>query len=204
MMYQHIPTRFSTFRSGTARTDFDRRLFRIIEQAKGQPTRTYIILNNQGLNVSFQKAFENAAPDLVADAWDFVERSLEVGELWVYISRQFHHPFATALYRVAGDLHAPEFAVKAITGAMPDSRHTIDFLVALAARAEQLQEDAGDDEVPTRMVFCFRPSDHDFAADFFYGDLQPGIPDDEIVPDITLYEQWENRLRATGTDAADL
>lgn len=52
------------------------------------------------------------------------------------------------------------------------------------------------------MILRFRPEDQDFTADFFYGDLQPGIPEAQRTALNEHVEQWIERLEATGNDSA--
>lgn len=52
------------------------------------------------------------------------------------------------------------------------------------------------------MILRFRPEDQDFTADFHYGDLEPGIPEEEKSAPRGIVMKWIERLEATGNDSA--
>lgn len=151
---------------------------------------------------NFQQAFAAAAPRFIEVAYDFALHSDKVDKLWVYVTEEDGVSVAEAFFLADGRyLQAFEMG-GAISGvdSSPDGQDALfdgllDVLNELYDEAESL---------PTRMIIYYVPATKEMGADFYYGELQPGVADRDLLPDATLAEHWFERLAATGEDSATL
>ena len=153
--------------------------------------------------MSFQDAFEKYAPHFIWDAYDYANNSPQVEMLWLHIESNGTKSVAPAtIYRINGKL----YEVHKIDEVLDNFDYDEDTLRGLYRQQFDcwygLYDESQPDELPTRMILRFRPEDQDFSADFFYGDLQPGIPEEEQAPFGGLIDKWLERLEATGNDSA--
>ncbi|GAA4894722.1 hypothetical protein GCM10025789_10080 [Tessaracoccus lubricantis] len=151
-----------------------------------------------------REAFEQAAPQLVAAAWDYTGRDDAVEKLWVYVTEEERVGVVQAYYQVRGEVHT----ARGVAQVLPDVDGSPAAQGALFDELDDVVSDMydarGDDEFPTRLVLSFSPAEQELNADFSYEPLQPGVPDDELVPDAQLADRWLERLRATGNESATL
>ena len=153
--------------------------------------------------MSFQDAFEKYAPHFVWDAYDYANNSPQIEMLWLHIeSNGTKSVTITTIYRINGKLYETHKIDEILDGFDYDE----DTLRSLYDQQfdcwEGLYDESQPDELPTRMILRFRPEDQDFTADFYYGDLQPGIPENEQLGPDGISTKWIERLEATGNDSA--
>lgn len=152
---------------------------------------------------SFKASFEERAPEYVAAAWDFADRSEQVDRLWVYVSQDRGALYGGAFYQVGNRFLEPFELGTAIEGldTSPDAQRWLFDRLNDQTREMVTELDAGE-EMPSRMILCFDTADHSLAADFHHGALQPGVADDDLQLDADIADQWFERLKETGTDSA--
>lgn len=146
-----------------------------------------------------EQAFEQAAPELVAAAWDFADRSEVIDQIWIYVSKGGHWSFSHPMFLAAGKvLSAVE--LKQVLPDLDVSGDAQDWMLDRLSDAANGIIRALDDpgEFPRRAIIRFRPSDQDLSVEFYYGQL----PDEDEVPEHGLGQRWFDRLRATGNDSA--
>nr|WP_108870873.1 hypothetical protein [Tessaracoccus timonensis] len=153
--------------------------------------------------MSFQDAFEKYAPHFIWDAYDYANNSPQVEMLWLHIESNGTKSVAPAtIYRINGKPYLVHDLHKVLDGFDYDD----DAIRSLYRQQLDcwygLYDESQPDELPTRMILRFRPEDQDFTADFHYGDLQPGIPEEEQAPFGRLVFKWIERLETTGNDSA--
>lgn len=155
--------------------------------------------------MKFQEAFEQAVPELIAAAWDYTDRSDKIDLIWVYVSKDGHWAFSHTYYYADGQyLNRVE-----LKNVIPDLDVSSDAQRWMQGRLREasngiIESMDNPDEFPRRMILRFRPSDQDFNADFFYGDLQPGVKQEDELLEHELAFQWFARLKATGNDSASV
>lgn len=153
--------------------------------------------------MSFQDAFEQYAPHFVWDAYDYAKNSPQVEMLWLHIvSNGTKSAATTTIYRINGKLYETHKIDEVLDNFDYDEDTLRAFYDQQIDCWDGLYDESQPDELPTRMILRFRPEDQDFTADFHYGDLQPGIPEEEQAPFSRLDEKWIERLEATGNDSA--
>ena len=153
--------------------------------------------------MSFQDAFEKYAPHFVWDAYDYANNSPQIEMLWLHIVSNGTRSAALAtIYRINGKPYLAHDLHKVLEGFDYDE----DTLRGLYRQQLDcwygLYDESQPDQLPTRMILRFRPEDQDFTADFYYGDLQPGIPEEEKSAPRVIKKKWIERLEATGNDSA--
>lgn len=151
---------------------------------------------------SLQSAFENAVPELIGAAWDFADHSTQVEQLWVYLSSETGFSVCQAYFQVKGEVCYAAHLSRHIDGIDSLGQPQDILLDRLFAGLNAMKKEAGAVDFPTRMILRYRPSDEDFTADFHYGPLQPGIPEEDQVTDGEVADHWFERLRTTGNDSA--
>ncbi|GAA4894725.1 hypothetical protein GCM10025789_10090 [Tessaracoccus lubricantis] len=153
---------------------------------------------------NLRRAFERAAPRFVAAAWDFADRAPAVDHLWVYVTHERDINVIIAYYRVGGAVHSAADLAEALPGIdwSDEAQHRL--LDRLYAILDDVLAAAGDGRFPTRMVLSMDTATQQVNAEFSYSPLQPGVPYDQNVADVTLADQWLQRLRTTGNDSATL
>ena len=153
--------------------------------------------------MSFQDAFEKYAPHFVWDAYDYANNSPQIETLWLHIESNGTKSVAPAtIYRI----HGKPYLAHEIDEVLDGFDYDDDAIRAYYDRTldywDGLYDESQPDELPTRMILRFRPEDQDFTADFYYGDLQPGIPEEEKSAPREIIMKWIERLEATGNDSA--
>ncbi|WP_040282631.1 hypothetical protein [Tessaracoccus massiliensis] len=152
----------------------------------------------------FREAFEAAAPQFIAAAWDYTDRSEAVEKLWVYVTEEDDVSVAVAFYRVAGEVHTAHEVGQAIPAVDSSPAGQNELLDNLLDVLNEMFDAVEEDQFPTRMVLSFDTGTQEMNAEFSYEPLQPGVPEDELVPDAKLADRWLERLRSTGEDSAEL
>nr|WP_108870872.1 hypothetical protein [Tessaracoccus timonensis] len=153
--------------------------------------------------MSFQDAFEEYAPHFVWDAYDYANNSPQIEMLWLHIESNGTKSATTAtIYRINGKLYLAHDLDEALDDFKYDDEQMRSFYRQQIDCWFGLYDESQPDQVPDRMILRFRPEDQDFTADFYYGDLQPGIPEEEKSAPRVIIKKWVERLEATGNDSA--
>ena len=153
--------------------------------------------------MSFQDAFEKYAPHFVWDAYDYANNSPQIEMLWLHIESNGTKSVAPAtIYRINGKLYEVHKIDEILDGFDYDDEAIRAFYDQQFDCWDGLYDESQPDELPTRMILRFRPEDQDFTADFHYGDLEPGIPEEEKSAPRVIIKKWIERLEATGNDSA--
>lgn len=153
---------------------------------------------------TFQEAFEQYAPELLAVAWNYTHRSENLDTLWIYVTVEDKVRIAHAYYGCGGEVLNSAEVGRCVPDIDTSTDAQIDMSTDLSATLRQMIDAAGGEEdFPTRMILRYRVADQDFAAEFSYEPLRKE-PEDEDEPDHVFADRWLERLRATGNDSADL
>ncbi len=154
---------------------------------------------------SFKELFETRAPEYTAAAWDFADRSEAVDRLWVYVSQDRGALAGEAYYQVGSEYFLPYKLSTVIEGldTSYDAQGWLFNRINDQTRAMLLELD-DPEEMPARMILRFDTAEQSLSAEFLHGELQPGVPDDELRLDSDLADEWFERLKATGNDSAEL
>ena len=149
----------------------------------------------------FRSVFEATAPQMIAAAWDYLERSEAVDLIWVYVSQDEGVYTCNSYFKVNGEILDHYEAAKRV-GA--DSSHEAQRWLSgqMDEPVARFREASTVSEVPNRMILQFRPADSDFHADFYYGSLWPGMPDDDRPSLSAVERDWFARLKTTGNASA--
>ena len=135
--------------------------------------------------MGMQEAFEAAVPQLVATAWDYVERHEAVDEIVLGIAFQDGDSAAAPLYLVGDEwLLADQVGDLGVDDSSQARRELAD---ALRGAANELAHNAAGDPMPALIVVRFETAESAMSAEFGYPD-----PDDdsERVPVGELIARW--------------
>ncbi len=153
----------------------------------------------------FEAAFESYAPEALQLAYDFCDAHPDVRRVWV-VAVLGKAISASVAYDVDGRILGPQELDQQIPGLDCSREAQVDELfLPLVELTDQLHtalEDAGV-EAPTRVVVRYDVAREDMEASMTYDDLQPGVPEEDRIPDGHLFEQWFERLKNTGSDSAE-
>ncbi|WP_296136023.1 hypothetical protein [uncultured Tessaracoccus sp.] len=154
---------------------------------------------------SFKDSFEARTPEYIAAAWDFADRSDKVDRLWVYVSQDRGALAGEAYYQVGNEYFLPYQLSTVIEGldTSHDAQSWLFDRINDQTRAMLLELDDVA-EMPARMILRFDTAEQSLSAEFLHGELQPGVPDDELRLDARIADEWFERLKATGNDSAEL
>ena len=133
-----------------------------------------------------QGAFESAAPQWVATAWDFVERHEAVTDVMLGVVYEGGDSAVAPLYLVGDDwLLDTQVGDLGIDNSAEARRELAD---SLRGAANELAHHAGDDPMPSFIVLFFDTETSSMDAEFIYDDLQEGV--DERVPAAQWIAKW--------------
>lgn len=148
--------------------------------------------------MGMQEAFEAAVPQLVATAWDYVERHEAVDEIVLGIGFGDGDSAAAPLYLVGGQwLLADQVGDLGVDESSLARRELAD---ALRGAANELAHNAADDELPALIVVRFETAESAMSAEFGYAD-----PDDERerVPVAEMIANWAQDQQSEFQSEAD-
>ncbi len=153
---------------------------------------------------ALQETLEHFAPRFAEIAYRFTNNARDVEKLWVYVTEEEGVSVAEAFYLIGGRYLHP-FEIQALIADVDSSPEAQDNLFdGLLDVLNELFEEVPDGSLPTRTIISYVPSTNHVEVDHTDAPLQPGVPDDELVPDATLARRWFERLRSTGEESATL
>lgn len=152
---------------------------------------------------SFQEVFEEMAPEAIAAGLDYLDRRDEVDLIWIYLANNDHGVSTYNMYaQVDGKIQDHYEAANHLgVDSSPEAQRWMHNRIS---EAEDRLRDARREGVvvPTRLILRFRPADSDLQADFYYEDLQAGLPINDRPSLSAIERDWFARLQATGNDSA--
>ncbi|MDO5535685.1 MAG: hypothetical protein Q4F65_13680 [Propionibacteriaceae bacterium] len=152
---------------------------------------------------TFTEAFEELAPELIAAAWDFLDRDPRVEVVWVYLTQEDRVTVVDPFFRIDGDVY-DHFDAAQLLGCDTSYEAQREMQDRQSDAVQAFADSLESEEAPTRIIVRFRTADQDFHAEFFHGELQPGVAEEDYVTDLELMNRWFARLRETGNDSAAL
>ncbi len=152
--------------------------------------------------ISFTEGFETYTPHLIAEAWDFTDRTPEVEKLWVYVTNVEQTLLVEPVYKVGGDIFTAEDIDQAIPGIDTSFDSTDELKHQLANLVAGFYTQVRKEPRPTHMVIAFVTADEEMNADFSYDPIAEVEPVDGLDPIEIIFQQWLKRLKETGDDSA--
>jgi hypothetical protein len=146
----------------------------------------------------FRAAFEQAAPQLLQLAYDYVDHDERVETIWVVNTQEEGVGVTAAFYRIDGrPVHHAE--VPRLLPQVSEDDHAT-FLDELSDLSWTFAE-VDEADMPKRMVIRHDVAAATMDADFSY---EPVAPADGGLDDATIMDRWFDRLRDTGDDSATM
>ena len=146
----------------------------------------------------FTAAFEEAAPQLLQVAYDFVQHDDRVETIWIVLTQEAGMGVTSAFYRVGGKIIGHNEVVGLIPSATEDDH---DRCLNDLADLSWAFAEVDDAVMPRRTVIRYDVADQAMNAEFSFEVVNP---EEGEISDGQVMHLWGERLKQTGDDSADL
>ena len=147
-----------------------------------------------------QQAFEAFAQTRLQAAFEFVDASPDVSDIWIYTTMNQNGNMCVPVYRVDGKISTAQDVDKYLpepVDAIPKLRGMYrDFLDAVSDYHASF--DGDPDARPTRLIIHYRVKTEEMNADFQYSKLA----NSEALTGQEVLTEWVEHLVETGDDSA--